>query len=158
MFDFRFWPFDFCLCRWSSRTFFYIIFMCLTHLDTWFDLISISNFDFFELSKMWYFIFQFFWLFLTLLLTISKIESVKLKYVIIAKMNLKVIENGLQKMLEALEHPLESPRNFEAEERGECCAPRFVIISKKYPHWRHEDTPNLGALHFGNGGGVRSTL
>ena len=34
--------------------------------------------------------------FAPLLLTISKIESVKLKYVIIAKMDLKVIENGLQ--------------------------------------------------------------
>ena len=45
---------------------------------------------------MWLFIFQFFELFLPLLLTISKIESVKLKYVIIAKMDLKVIENGLQ--------------------------------------------------------------
>ena len=45
---------------------------------------------------MWLFIFQFFELELALLLAISKIESVKLKYVIIAKMNLNNIENGLQ--------------------------------------------------------------
>ena len=42
------------------------------------------------------FIFQFFESVLPLLLAISKIEAVKLKYIIIAKMDLKVIENGLQ--------------------------------------------------------------
>ena len=59
-----------------------------------------------------------------------------LKFVIIAKMYNKDIENGLQnnfriniedtkihQMLEALEHPLGSPRIFEAKERGECFAP-----------------------------------
>ena len=50
-------------------------------------------------------------------------------------------------MLEALEHPLGSPRIFEAKERGECFAPlilsftvfkiesmelKFVIIAKMY--------------------------
>ena len=70
--------------------------MRLTHLDMWFCLISLLIVIIFEISKNVIFIFQFFKLVLQLLLTISKIESVKLKYVIIAKMNLNNIENGLQ--------------------------------------------------------------
>ena len=52
--------------------------------------------NFWDLEKCDFLFFSFFELFLPLLLTISKIESVKLKYVIIAKMDLKVLENGLQ--------------------------------------------------------------
>ena len=70
--------------------------MRLTHLDVWFCLISVLIVIFFGISKNVTFIFQFFDLFLPILLTIPKIQSVKLKYVIIAKMNMKVIENGLQ--------------------------------------------------------------
>jgi len=51
IFDFRFWHFDFWSYKWSSRTCFCIIFMRLTHLDTWFCLISISNFRNLEISK-----------------------------------------------------------------------------------------------------------
>ena len=71
-------------------------FMRLTHLDMWFCLISMEIVIIFEISKNVTFIFQFFELELPFLLTISKIESVKLKYVIIAKMNLNNIKNCLQ--------------------------------------------------------------
>ena len=63
---------------------------------------------------------------------------------IIFRFNIEDTKN--HQMLEALEHPLGSPRIFEVKERGECFAP-FCYLTFK-----------LGALHFGNGGGVRSTL
>ena len=56
--------------------------------------INYNNFR--NLEKCDFLFFSFFEFVLTLLLAISKIESVKLKYVIIAKMDLNNIENGLQ--------------------------------------------------------------
>ena len=91
------------------------------------------------------FIFQFSQLVLILSSTIFKIESMRLKFVIIAKMYNKEIENGLQnnsqiqhwsrdknQMLGALEHPLGSPRIFEAKERGECFAPYWKWSAKLF--------------------------
>ena len=42
----------------------------------------------------------------------------------------KIEDKKIHQMLEALEHPLEFPRFFEAKERGDCFAPFLLTISK----------------------------
>ena len=81
-------------------------------------------------------------------------------------MDLKVIENGLQnrfriehwsrgntQMLEALEHPLGSPRIFEAKERGECFALKSNLGTSLWHAkggWGAQHSPHWGALDFSN--------
>ena len=86
---------------------------------------------------------QCFNLFLEFVLIISEIESVKLKYVIIAKMNLKVVENDPKKIVKVERrtqeihpmfemHPLGFPRIFETNEKKKCFAPMKCLKARIY--------------------------